>query len=243
MNGGLKSMILPIVAGLIGAGGAAVYMAQAEPVGTTDRVAIEKIVREYILSHPEILPQAMENLRSQELGKVVEQNRAAIETPVGDAWEGAADADVTLVEFYDYACGYCRAAIADVDKLLAEDKKLKVVYRDMPVLGEDSVEAARLSVAAALAGKFGAMHKPLYAKGRPTPDALAAIRKEIALDKNAIANPAVDQELTKNLQLQRQLDLSGTPAWVVGNKVLVGAVGYDALKAAIAEARAAKAAR
>lgn len=243
MNGGLKSMVVPVFAGLIGAGGAAFYMASAEPVNTTDRAAIEKIVREYILTHPEILPQAMENLRSQELGKVVEQNRAVIETPVGDAWEGAADGDVTLVEFYDYACGYCRAAIADIEKLLAEDKKLKVVYRDMPVLGEDSVEAARLSVAAALSGKFGQMHKPLYAKGRPTPDALAAVRKEIGLDKNAITNPAVDQELTKNLQLQRQLDLSGTPAWVVGNKVLVGAVGYDALKAAIAEARAAKAPR
>lgn len=243
MNGGLKSMVLPILAGAIGAGGAALYMASAEPVNTTDRAAIEKIVREYILTHPEILPQAMENLRAQELTKVVVQNRAAIETPVGDAWEGAADADVTLVEFFDYACGYCRASIADIDRLLAEDKKLKVVYRDMPVLGEDSVEAARLSVAAAMAGKFNTMHKPLYAKGRPTPDALAAVRKEIGLDKAAVANPAVDQELTKNLQLQRQLDLSGTPAWVVGNKVLVGAVGYDALKAAIAEARAAKASR
>ncbi|MFM5913536.1 DsbA family protein [Chakrabartia godavariana] len=236
-------MVLPILAGAIGAGGAALYMASAEPVNTTDRAAIEKIVREYILTHPEILPQAMENLRAQELTKVVVQNRAAIETPVGDAWEGAADADVTLVEFFDYACGYCRASIADIDRLLAEDKKLKVVYRDMPVLGEDSVEAARLSVAAAMAGKFNTMHKPLYAKGRPTPDALAAVRKEIGLDRAAIANPAVDQELTKNLQLQRQLDLSGTPAWVVGNKVLVGAVGYDALKAAIAEARAAKASR
>lgn len=243
MNGGLKSMVLPILAGAIGAGGAALYMASAEPVNTTDRAAIEKIVREYILTHPEILPQAMENLRAQELTKVVVQNRTAIETPVGDAWEGAADADVTLVEFFDYACGYCRASIADIDRLLAEDKKLKVVYRDMPVLGEDSVEAARLSVAAAMAGKFNTMHKPLYAKGRPTPDALAAVRKEIGLDRAAIANPAVDQELTKNLQLQRQLDLSGTPAWVVGNKVLVGAVGYDALKAAIAEARAAKASR
>jgi protein-disulfide isomerase len=87
------------------------------------------------------------------------------------------------------------------------------------------------------------MHKPLYAKGRPTPNVLMAVRNSLALDKAAIANPAVDQELAKNLQLQRQLDLSGTPAWVVGSKVLVGAVGYDALKAAIAEARAAKVAR
>ncbi len=247
MNGGLKTMVLPILAGLVGAGGAALYMASVEPaaapVNPTDRAAIETIVREYILTHPEILPQAMENLRAQELSKVVETNRKLIETPIGDAWEGAADADVTLVEFYDYACGYCRASLTDIEKLLAEDKKLKVVYRDMPVLGEDSVEAARLSVAAAMAGKFNLMHKPLYAKGRPTPEALAVVRKDLALDKAAIGNPAVDQELTKNLQLQRQLDLSGTPAWVVGSKVLVGAVGHDALKAAIAEARAAKAAR
>jgi protein-disulfide isomerase len=240
-------MVVPVLAGLIGAGSAALYMASAAPeaasVNTTDRAAIEKIVREYILTHPEILPQAMENLRSQELGKVVEANRKLIETPVGDAWEGAPDADVTLVEFYDYACGYCRASIADIDKLLAEDKKLKVVYRDMPVLGQDSVEAARLSVAAAMAGKFTAMHKPLYTQGRPTPDVLTSVRNSLAIDKAAVTNPAVDQELAKNLQLQRELDLSGTPAWVVGNKVLVGAVGYDALKAAIAEARAAKAAR
>jgi hypothetical protein len=107
----------------------------------TDRAAIETIVREYILTHPEILPQAMENLQSQNLSKVVASNRQRIETPVGDAWEGAPNADVTLVEFYDYACGYCRASIADIDRLLAEDKKLKIVYRDMPVLGQDSVEA------------------------------------------------------------------------------------------------------
>lgn len=236
-------IMVPLLAGLVGAGGAALYVAPAAPVAMTDRAAIETIVREYILTHPEILPQAMENLQSQNLSKVVASNRQRIETPVGDAWEGAPDADVTLVEFYDYACGYCRASIADIDRLLAEDKKLKIVYRDMPVLGQDSVEAARLSIAAAMAGKFTAMHKPLYAKGRLTPDVLASAGRDIALDKAAIANPAVEEELTKNLQLQRDLDLSGTPAWVVGNKVLVGAVGYEGLKAAIAEARAAKAAR
>ena len=105
-------------------------------------------------------------------------------------------------------------------------------------LGEDSLEAARLSVAAALAGKFRAMHKPLYAAGRPTPEVVEATRKRLGLDAKALRAPDVDRELARNLNLQRQLDLSGTPAWVVGDKVLVGAIGYEGLKAAIAEARA-----
>ncbi|MFM7027049.1 MAG: DsbA family protein [Chakrabartia sp.] len=243
MTEGRKIMGVAAIAAGLGAAGAVLGMALSGPMGMGDRAAIEKIVREYILSHPEILPEAMENLRAREQGKTVAVNRAAIETPVGDAWEGAADADVVLVEFFDYNCGYCKAAIADVDRLLAEDKKLKVVYRDMPVLGEGSVEAARLSVAAAMAGKFRQMHKPLYAAGHPTPQGLEALRRKLALDPKALTSPQVEAALAQNLQLQRQLDLSGTPAWVVGDKVLVGAVGYDALKAAIAEVRASRTAQ
>ncbi len=236
-------MIIASSAALLGAGAAALALSASDPVNTTDRAAIEKIVREYILTHPEILPEAMENLRGKEMAKVIEANRAALETPIGNAWEGAADADVVLVEFFDYACGYCRASLEDIDRLLAEDKKLKVVYRDMPVLGQTSLDAARLSVAAALAGKFGAVHKPLYGAGRPTSAVIDATRRRIGLDAAALTRPEVDQEIASNIRFQRELDLSGTPAWVVGNKVLVGAVGYDGLKAAIAEARAARAAK
>ena len=234
-------MIIASSAALLGAGAAALALSSSAPVNTTDRAVIEKIVREYILTHPEILPEAMENLRGKEMAKVIEANRTALETPIGDAWDGAADADVVLVEFFDYACGYCRASLEDIDRLLAEDKKLKVVYRDMPVLGQTSLDAARLSVAAALAGKFGAVHKPLYGNGRPTASVVDATRRRIGLDAAALTRPEVDQEIASNIRFQRELDLSGTPAWVVGNKVLVGAVGYDGLKAAIADARAARA--
>lgn len=236
-------MAIAALAALVGAGASALALTAAEPVNTADRAAIEKIVREYILAHPEILPEAMDNLRAKEQGKIVSASRTALETPVGNAWQGAADGDVVLVQFFDYACGYCRASLADIDRLLADDPKLKIVYRDMPVLGQDSLEAARLSVAAAMAGKFNAMHKPLYAVGRPTAANREAERRRIGLDSKAISAPQVDQEISRNLQFQRDLDLSGTPAWVVGNKVLVGAVGYDALKAAIAEARAERAGR
>lgn len=244
MNEGNKQMIIAGLAALVGAGGAALALGAGDPVTVTDRVAIEKIVREYILTHPEILPEAMNNLQSREMAKAVRANRATIETPFFGAWEGAADGDVTLVEFFDYACGYCRASLPDIERLLAEDKKLKVVYREMPVLGEASFAATQISLAAAQQGNYLAFHKAVFAGGPPTPAALQRAQKRAGVDpaaaQSAMKSPVITGEIDKNLGLQNALQLSGTPAWVVGDRVLVGAVGYDALKAAIAEARAKK---
>lgn len=224
-----------------GAGGYALWSANT---GGGDRAATETIVREYILANPEILPEAMRNLQGKEAAKQVSANRSAIETPYGKAWEGAADADVTLVEFFDYACGYCRQAVADVDRLLAEDKKLKVVYHEMPVLGEQSIIAARHSIALAKSGNFIAFHKALYGAGRPTDAGIAAAVTAAGADPATIRAAAmgkdVEEQLGRAVNLQRQLGLDGTPAWVVGDKVISGAVGYEALKKAIADARAAK---
>jgi protein-disulfide isomerase len=236
-------MMVAGLAGLIGAGGVALTMASA-PVNTTDRAEIEKIVREYILTHPEILPEAMQNLQSRELSKAVTENRKAIETPFGGAWEGAQDGDVTIVEFFDYACGYCRASLPDITRLLAEDKGLKIVYRDMPVLGEASLVAARASLLAAQKGNYINFHKALFASGRPSAAAVDAAMVKAGLNAGAshkdMQSAAIEAELGKTTNLQRALNLTGTPSWVIGDKVIVGAVGYDGLKKAIAEARAAK---
>ncbi len=244
MTIGGKTVALAGISALIGAGGAALALGAASPLDTKDRAAIEEIVREYILAHPEILPQAMDNLRAKEIGKSVEANRAAIETPFASAWDGAADGDVVLVEFFDYACGFCRASLPDIDRLLAEDKKLKVVYREMPVLGQGSVDAARISFAAAKQGKYKSFHKAMFASGRPDADSIKKAMKVAGLDEAAArkfaASPEVEQGLAQTAEIQRGLQLSGTPAWVVGNQVIVSAVGYDALKKAIAETRAAK---
>jgi protein-disulfide isomerase len=237
-------MAIAGVAALIGFGGAALALGSSDPIKTTDRAAIENIVREYILTHPEILPEAMQNLQARELSKAVVANRKAIETPFAGAWEGAADGDVVLVEFFDYACGYCRASIADIERLLLEDKKLKVVYREMPVLGQASDDAARVSLTAAKQGKYMAFHKAMFAAGRPSAAVIASAQDKAGLDKaqsrEDIKSSAIENELNNSSELQRTLQLGGTPSWVVGDKVMVGAVGYDALKAAIAQARAAK---
>lgn len=243
---GAKTVLVAALAMAAGAGGAVLAMnsgaGSAAGVAATDRKAIEAIVREYILTHPEILPEAMRNLERREAAKAVAQQRAPLETPFAGAWEGAADADVTLVEFFDYACGYCKAARADVERLLAEDPKLKIVYRELPILGPESVKATEISLAVAKkAGGYGVFHKTMFATGRPSDAVLDRALIAAGLDPVAIRkearSPDIQQEIGRNMQMQRALQLSGTPGWVVGTQVINGAVGYDELKAAIAEAR------
>lgn len=233
-----------IMIGLIAAAaGAAATLAatggMGSPVAKADRAAIEAIVKDYILEHPEILPQAMERLQARETAKVVKANRELIETPYEGAWEGAKDADVTLVEFFDYNCGYCRSSLPDIKRLLAEDPKLRIVYREMPVLGPDSTAAAHVSLTVAKSGRYPEFHKALYA-ARVDAATLDKVARQFGIDPTKAETPATREEVSTNLQLQNELRLTGTPSWVVGDKVLSGAVGYAALKAAIAEARAAK---
>ena len=194
-------------------------------------------VRDYLLANPEIIPEAMERLEAREASKVVAANRKAIETPFAGAWAGARDGDVVLVEFFDYACGFCRKSNADIDRLLEEDPKLKVVWREWPVLGPDSEAAARVSLAAAQAGRYRVFYDRLFAAGRPTPEALAEAQRAAGVS-GAVDAAAADAELARNYQLARALGATGTPTFVVGDRVLQGAVGYDALKEAVEEARA-----
>jgi protein-disulfide isomerase len=238
-----RDVMIGGLAMLVGAGGAALAMGAATPaVGTTDRAAIEAIVRDYILTHPEILPEAMRNLEAREARKVVDANRTRLETPFAGAWEGAANADVTLVEFFDYNCSYCRASLPAIDRLLAEDKKLRVVYRELPILGAASEEAARNSLSVAQQGNYAIFHRAMFAAGRTTPaiisDATEKARADPAKVKADAASAAVAREIESNLELQRALGLNGTPAWIIGDRIFAGAVGYDELKKAIAEARA-----
>jgi len=220
-----------VAAGLLGAAvGAGGMFAASGPV-----------VRGYLLEHPEVLPEAMQRLEARQAAKSVGQSRSALETPFAGAWAGAKDGDVVLVEFFDYACGFCRKSNADVERLLAEDPKLKVVWRDWPVLGPDSEAAARTSLAAAGQGRFKPFHDALFAKGRPSPEAVAEAAQAAGVDLAAAepvrASPAANRELARNYQLASQLRASGTPTFVVGDRILQGAVGYDVLKDAIAAAR------
>jgi protein-disulfide isomerase len=219
---------------LIGGTAMALWAGQAR-VSEPGRAQVERIVRDYLLAHPEIIPEAMQALQDREVASVVRANRAAYETPFAGAWAGAEHGDVVLVEFFDYACSYCRKSNADVERLLSEDPKLKVVWREWPVLGPDSEAAAEASLAAAQQGRFRAFYRGMYDLGRPSEQTIAQARQ--AAGVAPAGSPAAREELDKNQRLARAIGASGTPTFVVGDKVLHGAVGYQALKAAIEEAR------
>ena len=228
--------MIGLLAAAAGAAATVAATGAGTPVSTSDKAAVEKIVRDYILDHGEILQQSIERLQAREMGKVVDANRALIETPYAGAWEGNAKGDVVLVEFFDYACTYCRASLPVIDRLLKEDPKLKIVYREMPVLGPDSTAAAELSLRVAKTGRYAEFHRAAYAT-RPDAAVRAKLAKQFGVDPAAKDDKA-GEEIATNLQLQNALRLTGTPSWVVGDKILAGAVGYDAIKAAIAEVRA-----
>jgi len=197
-----------------------------------------RIVRHGMLADPQILADAADALRDAQYAPVLNANRTAIETPFGSSWRGAAKPDVTLVEFFDYACPYCKATNPHIDRLLQEDKGLRVVYRELPILGPDSVVAARLSLEASKAGRFNQFHDTLWATGRPSAETNAIAAKAAAIAPQPTADPAVEAELRRNFQLAGQLGATGTPLFVIGDRVMNSAVGYDMLKKAIADARA-----
>ena len=196
-----------------------------------------KIVRQGLLADPKILTDTVDALRDAQYQPVLAANRAAIETPFGSSWKGAAKPEVTLVEFFDYACPYCKASNPIVDRLLQEDKGLRVVYRELPILGPDSVTAARLSLEASKLGRFARFHDTLWEAGRPGPQTNAQAAQAAGIAPEPVADTQIETELGRNMKLAGELGATGTPVFVVGDRVMNGAVGYDALKAAIAKAR------
>ncbi len=231
-----RSMALGSLAGALGA--TALYAAQPAALpGAAGRAAIEAVVREYILAHPEIVPEALERAQLNAVAARVAERRAELERPFAGAVAGNPKGDVTLVEFFDYACGYCRTSVKDVDRLLAEDKGLRVVFRELPILSPASEDAARASMAAASAGGFLAFHRAMYAAGRVDAGRIAQARKAAGTPAAPARDAGQDAEIARNVELAQSLRLTGTPSFIVGGKVLNGAVGYERLKEAVAEAR------
>jgi len=213
----------------------------AQEIVEINRGMIEQIVRDYLLDHPEIIPEAMTRLKDKQIAHNIASHRKAVETPYGGAWEGAAEPDVTVVEFFDYACGYCRITVPEIARLVSEDKKIRIVYREMPILTPVSREAARVALLAARKGNYMAFHNAAFVAPHLTHEAVLAAAQGAGIDaasaEAAIASKSEDGEIDSNLTLFQEMQGTGTPTFVIGNQIVVGAVGYDGLKQAIAKAR------
>lgn len=227
----MNRLVLALVAAL-GLAVGALGMLLVQTRGETD-------VRAYLLEHPEVIPEAMARLQERESGKAVAQVADQVTKPFGSAWSGNPKGDVTLVEYYDYNCGYCRASLPLLKQLTDADPKLRIVYRELPILAESSRDAARMSLLAAAQGKFQAFHDALYAGGQVTDASIAAAARTAGVDtgKLAASTPTADAEIVRNMETAGRLGLNGTPAWIVGSRVLSGALPLEELQKAIADAR------
>lgn len=210
----------------------------------------ERRVRAYLLEKPEVLREAIEKLREREASARNSKLQAVIKSradelyndptsPVGGNLKG----DVTLVEFFDYNCPYCRRVAPVMDKAEAADGKLRIVYKEFPILGQNSMFAALAALAADRQGKYLPFHKALMAaKGGATPSSVMAIAEKIGLDldrlKADMKDPIIKAAIERNIALAQALRINGTPGFVVGNEIIRGAIEFDAMKAYIERARA-----
>ena len=229
-----------------------VARSQAVAFDIEQRHAIERILKEYLLNNPEVLQEALSELerRQVELQKAAQASalrneRDALVNSLNDYVIGNPAGDVILVEFLDYNCPYCRKAKDDVEALIKTDPKLRVVLKEFPVLGPDSVEASRVAVAAKRQlppDKLRAFHyKLMETRGRANGERALVIAKELGLDleklQKDMQGEAVADVLQDNAALAGKLGITGTPAFILNDNIIAGAVGVEPLRRAIANTR------
>ena len=208
----------------------------------SQREAIEGVIHDYLMRNPDVLIEALRAAEDAKSKQVLSERHHEIfddpATPVGGNPQG----DVSLVEFFDYRCPYCKQVQPTLETLLRKDPNLRFVYKEMPVLGPSSVIAAHAALAARLQGKYEAFHNAMMAaKGQISDDVVYRVAGSVGLDierlKRDMDSPEIDQAVKANLALADALDIRGTPGFVIGNHIIPGAVDLDALKDLIAESR------
>jgi protein-disulfide isomerase len=223
--------------------------AAAQAPAGPDRAAIEKIVREYLLQNPEVLVEAMNELRRRQESAASDAAKQAIAAHKKELFEDAASpvggnakGDVTLVEFFDYHCGYCKQVHEPMLTLMREDKNLRVIYKEMPILAPESRIAAAGALAAQKQGKYVELHNALMAaRGKLTKDRVLALAKEQKLDvarlEKDMDTPEIQGAIDNNLKLAALIGVDGTPAFIIGDQFAPGALPIEQLREMVAQAR------
>ena len=227
--------------------------AEAAAFSDAEKAALDAIIHDYLMTNPRVIMDAVEQYRQnqEEMDaqafsvKIKEQHDAIYKDPSSPV-VGDKDGDVTLVEFFDYNCGYCKQAFKDVQKLVDEDKNLRIVFKEIPILSETSHTAARYALAADKQGKYWEYHQALMAgSGQLNEARLESVANDIGLDIAKLKKDADSAEvrtaIEKNLQLAREIGITGTPGFVIGDEALRGHYGLEALRKSIGDLRTEKA--
>lgn len=221
----------------------------ADTLNADQKAAIEAVVRDYIAAHPEVIVDALRSTKTKSEADEAAQARIAqqarrteLEADADSPVAGNPHGDVTIVEFFDFRCPYCKTVVPTLAGLTARDAGVRIVYKDLPILGDASVTASRVALVAAAAGKYQAFHDAAFALKAPlTADRSFDIAKSIGLDpakvKIDMQAPRIDQILRDNMALATALGIEGTPAFVIGDTVTPGAVDIDTLREMVATAR------
>jgi len=248
MNRFIPRALLGVAAGVL----IAAAPVSAQSLTDKQKDEVRTLIREYMLANPEIIQEAMTELERKQgeaekvaRTKALEQLAGALADSPRAIVVGNPKGDVTLVEFFDYNCSYCKKAMGDVKTLVQNDPKLRVVLRDFPVLGPDSVEASLAAVAAKnqfTGEKYWDFHqKVLESRGRIGKDRVFAVAKEMGADmarlQKDLESPETRAAVEETMRFADALRLQGTPAFVVGKEVIFGAVGLEPLKTAVASTR------
>ena len=233
----------------------AVFSFSAPPAGAADALtpgqkeAVERVVHDYILAHPDVVVEAIRAAQTKAREKKEENAKQAITERRGELLSDASapvagnpQGDVTIVEFFDYRCPYCKQVEPHLEALLKEDPKLRIVYKEFPVLGPESVYASRMALAAQKQGKYAPFHDAMMAaKGKITEETVLSVARSAGIDvaraKTDMTGPDIQEIIKRNYALADALDIQGTPAFIVGEALVPGAIDLDNLRHLIAEAR------
>jgi protein-disulfide isomerase len=245
----VRHVVLIAVLGALALGTIAPRRASADPSMPPDKAALDQAIHDYLMRHPDVVLQALKAGQEQADAQAAEQSRRTIITKrqelvaaPDDLVQGNPKGDVTLVEFFDYRCPYCKQVEPSLDALLKEDGKLRIVYKEFPILGEASTYATHVALAAKQQGKYAEFHRAMMAtKGEIGDDAVLDVAAALGLDmaklKADMAAPEIDKLIDRNYALADALDIQGTPALIIGDTLIPGAADLDTLRKDIAAVR------
>jgi protein-disulfide isomerase len=227
------------------------HLVSTSSAAEMSQAEIEQIVKNYLLEHPEVVGEALNRLEAKQGELDAADAKAALKAHTNELFQdpdspvgGNPNGDVTLVEFFDYNCPYCRAMAPLMTKAVESDPKLRIVYKEFPILGADSLVAAKAALAANKQGKYVAFHRALYQVGGHVDEAkvleaAGTVGLDVARMKADMQDNAIESVLEKNNQLGQVLHITGTPGFVVGDEITTGARDFDAMQAIIAKGRSA----